>query len=41
VGGECPLVDSEEQQQGEWVDACRIRLSTCMCMREESKGKHV
>ena len=25
VGGECPLVDSGEQQQGEWADACRMR----------------
>ena len=24
VGGECPLVDSGGQQQGEWADACRM-----------------
>ena len=24
-GRECHLVDSGEQQQGEWVDACRMR----------------
>ena len=25
VGGECRLVDSGGQQQGEWADACRMR----------------